>query len=254
VVIQECESFHNRTQSEDGGGFDIDGGCIECVLQYNYSHENDGPGFTVCTYPEAPHIDRANVVRWNVSENDSGGISIGTSGRGMTDLQIYHNTAVMTHPGARGGSVVGVWGRGVDARFWNNLFVALDGVRLLGVPEGNPNTLFQGNAYCGDDATLVRIRKNMTAWRASGQEMLDGEPVGRALNLPLDLSAPRGPPGDLSRLKTPNAFRPSKGSEVATTGLDLRAHFQVDPGSRDFSGAVHDGTGNFPIGALYPAP
>lgn len=44
VVIQHCESFGNLSRGLDGGGFDIDGGSEECVLQYNYSHDNRGPG------------------------------------------------------------------------------------------------------------------------------------------------------------------------------------------------------------------
>ena len=54
VVIQYCESFGNRTSGADGGGFDIDGGSLDCVLQYNYSHDNDGPGLMVYTYPFVP--------------------------------------------------------------------------------------------------------------------------------------------------------------------------------------------------------
>ena len=57
VVIQHCESFANRTSGGDGGGFDLDGGSVDCVLQYNYSHDNDGPGLMVYTYPYASHTD-----------------------------------------------------------------------------------------------------------------------------------------------------------------------------------------------------
>ena len=45
VVIQFCESHHNRTNNgKDGGGFDLDGGSVGCILQYNYSHDNHGAG------------------------------------------------------------------------------------------------------------------------------------------------------------------------------------------------------------------
>ena len=49
VTIQNCESYRNRTQAADGDGFDLDGGCTRCVVQYNYSHDNDGAGFLVYT-------------------------------------------------------------------------------------------------------------------------------------------------------------------------------------------------------------
>ena len=44
VVIQHCESFGNKTSGADGGGSE------DCVLQYNYSHDNDGHGLMVYTY------------------------------------------------------------------------------------------------------------------------------------------------------------------------------------------------------------
>ncbi|MFO1501243.1 MAG: right-handed parallel beta-helix repeat-containing protein [Verrucomicrobiota bacterium] len=54
VTIQHCESFANRTSGADGGGFDLDGGSVECVLQFNYSHDNDGPGLMIYSYPAPP--------------------------------------------------------------------------------------------------------------------------------------------------------------------------------------------------------
>jgi hypothetical protein len=34
-------------------GFDLDGGVTNSVMQYNYSHDNDGPGFLLCTFSGA---------------------------------------------------------------------------------------------------------------------------------------------------------------------------------------------------------
>jgi len=263
VVIQECESFRNRTRAADGDGFDLDGGSIECVLQYNYSHDNDGAGFLVYTYAGAPHADRGNVVRWNVSENDArrnrqyGGICLGNSGNGMTGVQVYHNTVIMTRTNDLAECVVAVESRKIGVRFWNNLFIGSDGVPLVRLGEDHPGIVFQGNAYCGAGTTLARIGKkpvaNLEAWRALGKETLDGQPLGRSLDLSLDLGAPRGRAGDLARLTSMNAFRPLKDSAAATAGLDLRVLFQVDPGPRDFSGRILADTAVLPIGALSQA-
>jgi len=71
-VIQFCESFDNHPAGgkADGGGFDLDGGCVECVMQYNYSHDNDGAGYLICSYDpvNAPCIKC--VTRFNLSVND----------------------------------------------------------------------------------------------------------------------------------------------------------------------------------------
>jgi hypothetical protein len=96
VTIQNCVSFANKTRGMDGGGFDIDGGCESCLLQYNYSHDNMGPGLMVYTYPYGNYTDLKNVVRFNVSVNDAvksdryAGLWVRAVGRKMTkcvDLQ-----------------------------------------------------------------------------------------------------------------------------------------------------------------------
>ncbi len=71
-LIQYCESYDNHTagNTADGGGFDLDGGCIECTMQYNYSHDNDGAGYLICSYdPKAAPCERC-VTRFNISVND----------------------------------------------------------------------------------------------------------------------------------------------------------------------------------------
>ncbi|MDB6129012.1 MAG: hypothetical protein JWM04_119, partial [Verrucomicrobiales bacterium] len=118
IVIQHCESFSNKTRGLDGGGFDIDGGSEDCVLQYNYSHDNFGPGLMVYTYAWAPHHDRGNIVRFNISENDSrksrtyAGIWVRNDGNGMKGIEIYNNTVVM---GEGCDQAAYVHGEGVEA-------------------------------------------------------------------------------------------------------------------------------------------
>lgn len=71
-IIQFCESYDNHSAGghADGGGFDLDGGCVDCVMQYNYSHDNDGAGYLICSYnpAEAPCI--RCITRFNLSVND----------------------------------------------------------------------------------------------------------------------------------------------------------------------------------------
>lgn len=71
-VIQFCESYHNYSAGciADGGGFDLDGGCIDCVMQYNYSHDNDGAGFLICSYEPREAPCTGCITRFNISIND----------------------------------------------------------------------------------------------------------------------------------------------------------------------------------------
>ena len=70
ALIQNNESHHNRTGSTaDGGGFDFDGGVTNSVMQYNYSHDNAGPGYGV--YQFRGEALNGFTVRYNVSANDA---------------------------------------------------------------------------------------------------------------------------------------------------------------------------------------
>ena len=70
VIFQFNESHHNRTgSSKDGGGFDLDGGVRNSIVQYNYSHDNDGPGYLLAQFSGARAF-YGNVLHHNVSVND----------------------------------------------------------------------------------------------------------------------------------------------------------------------------------------
>ena len=187
VVIQHCESFANRTSGGDGGGFDLDGGSIDCVLQYNYSHDNDGPGLMAYTYAYASHADRGNTIRFNISDQDSrkgeryAGLWVRSDGGAMTGLKIYNNTVRM---GRGGKQAAYVNGRAIEAELRSNIFVGCDGTLPLVVEQPEDNLRFENNLYWGGGAPL-RIRWGETnfgaldEWRQStGQELVDGKAVG----------------------------------------------------------------------------
>jgi hypothetical protein len=171
VVIQHCESYANRSGERpvDGGGFDLDGGVVESVMQYNYSHDNDGAGYLVYSYKDAPHEFRDNVVRFNISVHDGrrgeyGGIAVGHHGDQNVN-SLIHNNLVIVRPekGAKVCALVSAQTR--DMKVFNNVFVARKGAYLAGtwglrvgddlrlegntwLAEGEP-ALLQGNAVCG---------------------------------------------------------------------------------------------------------
>ncbi|GAC1420449.1 MAG: hypothetical protein NVSMB67_12980 [Flavisolibacter sp.] len=71
ILIQQCISYKNRTSKggEDGGGFDLDGGVTNSVIQYCLSYGNEGSGFGIFQYAGAsPWYN--NTIRFNISEND----------------------------------------------------------------------------------------------------------------------------------------------------------------------------------------
>lgn len=72
VVIERCEAYGIRTPGrKDGGGFDLDIGTSDCVIQYCYAHDNDGPGFAVIGSRLAPdHPPTRNVIRYNIAQGN----------------------------------------------------------------------------------------------------------------------------------------------------------------------------------------
>lgn len=102
-TFRYCHSHHNRSGDagatrQDGGGFDIDGGCDFCVIEYCYSHDNWGAGFAFYEYGATNLSFTNNVIRYNVSWNDAmagdvseGAISIWSVRAGNDNCSIHNN-------------------------------------------------------------------------------------------------------------------------------------------------------------------
>jgi hypothetical protein len=257
VIIQYCESFDNKTGGADGGGFDIDGGSVDCVLQYNYSHDNDGPGLMVYTYPYASFTDRGSVVRFNISENDSrknryyAGLWVRCDGKEITGVEIYHNTVVI---GPWTDQAAHIYVRGVEARLRNNIFVATGSALPLRVEEPEGRVRFENNLYWSEAggtqiAWGTETYSSVKEWRdRTGQELLAGEPTGLFANPALSNHAPDVSPSERRGLQAGRAFRPLPGSPALVGGLDLRKKFGLDIGQRDFLGTPLSGA--LPLGAI----
>ena len=78
----------------DGEGFDSDLNSRNTIIQYNYSHDNEGGFLLICNDgSQAPADNAGNVgtiVRYNISQNDHHrGINIAGP---VTNATIYNNT------------------------------------------------------------------------------------------------------------------------------------------------------------------
>ncbi|MBA3687015.1 MAG: right-handed parallel beta-helix repeat-containing protein, partial [Planctomycetes bacterium] len=241
VVIQRCEAFRNRTgTSADGNGFDLDGGCTNCVLQYNYAHDNDGAGILVYTYQDSPHRHHGNVVRWNVCENNAvkkrqyGELYVGDGGDGLSGVEVYHNTFITDQPAE---AVVSVVGRKIGVALRNNLIVSTGRVRAVLVEQDAPEIVIQGNAYW-NDGFFARLGSrdiaDLAAWQAAGKELAGTTPLGVWAEPQLDLASARGTEGEVARLPRLTAFVPKATSPATRTGIDLKAKAGIQRGPRDF--------------------
>jgi hypothetical protein len=102
ITIQMNEADHNRTPldgngTKDGGGFDLDMGSVDSVMQYNWSNDNQGEGYLIESWPIGSGyeccLSKNVTMRYNVSEGDghkdSGSIEIFG---GVRSAWIYNNT------------------------------------------------------------------------------------------------------------------------------------------------------------------
>ena len=253
LVIQECESHHNRSGTlHDGGGFDLDGGCTNSVLQYNYSHDNDGPGYLLAQYPGAPPLTDV-TIRYNISENDArrynqGVILLWSSGAngGIQRASIHNNTVYVTPP-ADGSKpkAVHISSGGISAvALYNNVLQTTGGLAVVSVePSGANGVQFKGNCYwstseeLGLDWSGTRYT-TLEAWRAAtAQEQIGGRASGMNTDPQLETTGanPSSAPRALNSVMA-SGYTLKSSSSLLGAGIDLFTEFGKVLGPRDFYG------------------
>jgi len=262
VIIQFCEAHHNKTSGGDGGGFDLDGGCVNSIMQYNYSHDNHGAGYLICQYSGAREF-KDNVCRYNITENDGiacaypmGAIhfySSGSSG-GIQNTQVYNNT-VYVSVATRGAGIEIDTGYIYNTLIYNNIILTAPGKLVVDSSDTSGGWSFKGNCYWtyGGDIAISWGDKTYTSldeWRkATGQEKINGRDVGFGVDPKLINPGGGGTIGDPHLLATLDAYQLQESSPLIDKGLDLGALFGVDPGKHDFYLNALPKGGKFNIGA-----
>ncbi len=152
VTIQYNEVYNMSSGGGcDGGGFDLDGGVTNGIMQYNYSHDNDGAGYLVGQFPGARPMNNI-IVRYNISENDAltngGSVYLfnGDAVSSMNNINVYNNTFYISKKGAAAVKLLSWKPIGGNINFFNNILYAENSADLISVPAGYSAT-FKGNLY-----------------------------------------------------------------------------------------------------------
>jgi hypothetical protein len=254
IVFHHNESYGNRTRTiSDGGGFDFDWDVHNSVMQYNYAHDNDGPGFLIYA---GSHSSSGNVIRYNVSQNDGrkngkAGIQLG----GNVSNSDVHNNVVYMKPSGHSLSAAfiahdygsnGKVAKNVLVR--NNIFQTTGGVAVVGLTDNvarNGSIKFNGNAYYSSGAPFKigwgnTTFKSVNDWRKSKkQETFKGAATGYQGDPRLKAPGKGGTLNDVAKLHELSAYRLARSSPVIDKGVPrldfLSAKVKIP---RDFFGEV----------------
>jgi hypothetical protein len=268
VIFQYNEAYRNHTAYlHDGDGFDLDRDTSNSIMQYNYSHDNDGGGYLLSQrLNDAVHT--GNIVRYNISANDGRRNTYGAIhlwGR-INSAEIYNNTIYMntvagTHAAVRiHNNGLGSTQAVNKVHFRNNIFMTSGGQTMI---EVTPNQVtygvdlkFQGNDYWSSGSSFKILWNNTTytslsAWRtATSQEKNGTTSTGYQVD-PL-LTGVTTPPtiGNADNLSTLSNYKISgSSSPMVNKGLNLSSTFGTNVGSRDFWGDAIPQQGAYDIGA-----
>jgi PAS domain-containing protein len=261
TTIQFNESHHNMTpltnsKARDGAGFDLDLGTENGLIQYNWSHDNEGEGFLLMSWPVGYGYSRGeshNIqMRYNIGERDGKKLGGGITIFGGVAPAVIHNNVIYYEPARLAGtemfngeggvitsSIFGKSGR-PDVRAYNNIFIT----------NGRTNTAATSNHLWSDGAGTFTFNNNVwwrveggtrfqwggsaiTTW--SGWQAAGFDPAG--LNLDPAVVGPVG--------SGPQAYFPTAGSSVRERGLTvtdaLRGMGPQDAfGTSIPQGAAHD--------------
>jgi hypothetical protein len=107
TTIQFNESHHNMTPAtdkgaRDGGGFDLDLGTEDGMIQYNWSHDNEGEGFLLMAWPIGYGFKRGKThnaqMRYNLGERDGYKLAAGIEVFGGVDPAVIYNNVIYYEP------------------------------------------------------------------------------------------------------------------------------------------------------------
>ncbi len=255
-TIQFCESYKNHSGTGcDGMGFDLDGGMTNSMMQFNYSHDNDGAGYLLGQFQNARAWSN-NTIRYNISENDGivneGSIGLFKGpGTTMSGANIYNNT-IYVSPQTGNNNECAVyfknWTTGINnVAFYNNIFFTTGGVPFINILSGY-SAFFAGNIYwpSGSNFSINYQGKNYSSlalWRtATGNEVVSGSNTGYNSDPLLTNAGFGGTVGFGNNLISLNAYKIKNISSPAyNAALDLSSLYSINVGNTDFWGTILPG-------------
>lgn len=209
----------------DGQGFDSDYGCRRTLIQYNYSHDNEGGFILICGPGNSFNSD--TVIRYNISVHDGvDSARVFHFGGKSTNTRVYHNTIVLGPQQKVPVLLFTDWDKGFaeGASFTNNLVITSEGGKALYKFGPDKGTTFEGNVFAG---------------------VHEGLPAGTAASKTVPKL--KGPLEPADGLAAAERFKPAPTDRNFPRGNVIK-----DNGGRDFFGKPLRPTDRPAIGAAEP--
>lgn len=251
ITIQFNEAYNGETNSGaggcDGGGFDIDGGVTNSVLQFNYAHNNASNCILFTSYNDGQVTTWANnTARYNICQNNlSEEISLAAlTGSTMTNPMVYNNSLGCGITGicfdtSGVGAIVGP-----KAFLANNILYGKNADNIISVPNVGTLVLTGNDYYCSLlQGCSINYSWNGTtytsfaSWQtATGQEKISGSNVGLTSN-PQQYCPNCGLTNGGYVPAALMAYNLQSGSPMIAGGIDVAATYTVNIGTQDYYGA-----------------
>jgi hypothetical protein len=240
-------NYASNSRTIDGGGIDLDGGMQNCTSQFNFTYNNDGPGQFLYAFPgDGMRANTGNVIRWNISANDSvtnlSCIQVRSDDPATTtSCDVYHNTVYQTN-GRNCLRIQENGGGAITGKVANNILYQGDPAGYcLSIQVANLNGVtFRGNCYAGSSRVFwggSGDYHSVADWLATvtNQERVSGAIVATTYH-PKFANA-----GGL----TAEDYKLASGSPLVDAGV-APASTGLSVGSADYFGNA------LPVGAGYP--
>lgn len=161
MQYNEVAYTHRQHGSGDGEGLDVDIANINCLVQYNYVHHNEGGGLLLCNAQSEINgqkrigdhrgtIVRNNLFYDNGLEGNSAFLTISSA---VGETNVYNNTVIVTNRLSNPTFIItadwGNIGKSENFTFRNNLFYATSTVRATFDLSQVTNCLFKNNLTFG---------------------------------------------------------------------------------------------------------
>jgi hypothetical protein len=261
VVIQYNESFNNKTgAAKDGGGFDLDGAMLNSILQYNYSHDNDGSGFFLAQFTYARRHS-GNIIRYNISENDGrkngyAGIDIW----GAVENAYVYNNSVLISPALKDTPTALFIRPNLelsDPKFpqniiiANNIFSASGNVKLIKSIKEIASVKLLNNNYYNDGFNSIfnwggQTFSSFEAWRAATPQ---GKEAASLYGFSIDpqWGSPISKGSAVQTSRTMPYLNP--GSPMIDRGINVQEVYKIKGVEKDINGVKIPQQSGFDLGA-----